>query len=147
MLLEQDNSSLHVASGQGRLDMVRFLVAEVHVDVNLRKEDGQTPLYCAITGLYIDSTVGVGERLEAERKIEKGDRSDLDAFESKRLQVINFLLEHGANVRSIDMVAAENNPRVKDVLRQHVKTSAASMVSLSLPNVAEEPPRTSFNPS
>lgn len=42
------NSLLHLAAGEGRLDMVQYLIREHHFDVNALNRDGETPLSCSM---------------------------------------------------------------------------------------------------
>jgi ankyrin repeat protein len=67
---DYEETPLHLAAAKGRLGAVRFLVLEVNVDVNARDRDGTTPLHNASYGL--------------------------DA----NLEIAQFLLEHGADVKA-----------------------------------------------
>ncbi|KAI9876274.1 MAG: hypothetical protein M1830_006891 [Pleopsidium flavum] len=72
-------SLLHAAASYHHLDLLRTLVDELHADVNIEDEDGETPLFvvetveaaqCLVEELHADTTVRNAEDLMAEEKIE-----------------------------------------------------------------------------
>jgi ankyrin repeat protein len=67
---DYEETPLHLAAHRGRLGAVRFLVLEAKVDVNSRDRDGTTPLHMASYGLEATP------------------------------EVVQFLLEHGADVKA-----------------------------------------------
>lgn len=75
---EHGYSLLHAAASYNHLDLLRTLINEFHVDVNLKDEDGETPLFVAETvqvaqvlaeELGADLTIKNDEGLTAEEKI------------------------------------------------------------------------------
>lgn len=75
---EHGYSLLHAAASYNHLDLLRSLINEFHVDVNLKDEDGETPLFVAETvqaaqvlaeELGADLTIKNDEGLTAEEKI------------------------------------------------------------------------------
>lgn len=75
---EHGYSLLHAAASYNHLDLLRTLINEFHVDVNLKDEDGETALFVAETvqvvqvlaeELEADLTIKNDEGLTAEEKI------------------------------------------------------------------------------
>lgn len=75
---EHGYSLLHAAASYNHLDLLRTLINEFHADVNLKDEDGETPLFVAETvqmarvlaeELRADLTIQNDEGLTAEEKI------------------------------------------------------------------------------
>ncbi|MCJ1302760.1 hypothetical protein MMC08_005565 [Hypocenomyce scalaris] len=71
-------SLLHAAASYNHLSLLRALVTEFHVDVNIRDEDGETALFvvetaeaaqCLVEGLEADAGVRNAEGFTAEEKI------------------------------------------------------------------------------
>lgn len=89
-------SILHAAASYNQLDLLRTLINEFHVDVNIKDEDGETPLFVVETveaaqvlvdELAADPLVKNDEGLTAEEKIQTdGDFPTIAAFlrESRR---------------------------------------------------------------
>ena len=97
-------SLLHAAVSYGHLDLLRTLVNEFNVDVNLRDEDGDT---C----LYVTETLNVARCLVEELKININSRNDegvlaVDAIEQDESfpEVASYL----RNVTSGDPDSAAN---------------------------------------
>lgn len=74
---EHGYSLLHAAASYNHLDLLRTLINEFHLDVNLKDEDGETPLFVAETvqvaqvlaeELGADLTIKNDEGLTAEEK-------------------------------------------------------------------------------
>lgn len=72
-------SLLHAAVSYQHLDLLRQLVQEFHADVNIKDEDGETPLFvvetveaaqCLVEKLHADASVRNAEGMTAEEKIE-----------------------------------------------------------------------------
>lgn len=83
----------HAAASYNHLDLLRTLVNEFRVDVNIKDEDGETPLFvvetveaaqCLLEELKADPTIKNAEGLTAEEKI----RSDGD-----NVTIADFLRE------------------------------------------------------
>jgi hypothetical protein len=75
---EHGYSLLHAASSYNHLDLLRALVQEFHVDVNLLDEDGETCLFvaesvevarCLVEELGVDKTIRNQDGLTAEETI------------------------------------------------------------------------------
>ena len=71
-------SLLHAAASYNHLSLLRTLVTEFHVDVNIKDEDGETPLFvvetveaaqCLVEELKADASVRNAEGVTAEEKI------------------------------------------------------------------------------
>lgn len=71
-------SLLHAAASYNHLDLLRTLVSEFHVDVNMKDEDGETALFVVETveaarilceELHIDRSIKNAEGVTAEEKI------------------------------------------------------------------------------
>ena len=90
---KQDNhgySLLHAASSYNHIDLLRSLVNEFHVDVNLRDEDGETCLFvtetvpvakCLVEELHVDLGITSDEGQTAAEKIsQEADFPDLAAY-------------------------------------------------------------------
>ncbi|EEP78626.1 conserved hypothetical protein [Uncinocarpus reesii 1704] len=83
-------SLLHAAASYGHLDLLRSLVREFHVDINLTDEDGDTCLFvaetvelarCLVEELGIDKTLKNDEGLTAEEAISSdGSFPDVAAY-------------------------------------------------------------------
>jgi len=76
---EHGYSLLHAAASYGHIDLLRALVQEFHVDVNLTDEDGETCLFvtesleiakCLVEELGIDAKIKNNEGLMAQDTIE-----------------------------------------------------------------------------
>ena len=89
----QDNhgySLLHAAASYNHLDLLRTLVNEFHVDVNVKDEDGETPLFVVetveaaqvlIEELGADTAIKNSEGETAEEKIlSEGENPTIAAF-------------------------------------------------------------------
>lgn len=72
-------SLLHAAASYQHLDLLRKLILEFHADVNIKDEDGETPLFvvetvaaaqCLLEELHADASVRNTEGMTAEEKIE-----------------------------------------------------------------------------
>lgn len=71
-------SLIHAAASYNHLDLLRTLVNEFHVDVNIRDEDGETPLFVVesvesahcLLQLKADQTIRNVESITAEEKIQ-----------------------------------------------------------------------------
>lgn len=72
-------SLLHAAASYNHIDLLRLLVNEFHVDVNLTDEDGETCLFvtesvevarCLVEELHVDVSVTNDEDIVAAEKIE-----------------------------------------------------------------------------
>ena len=83
----------HAAASYNHLDLLRTLVNEFHVDVNVKDEDGETPLFvvetveaaqCLLEELKADPTIKSAESLTAEEKIRT---------EGENVTVADFLRE------------------------------------------------------
>lgn len=80
----------HAAASYNHLDLLRALVHEFHVDVNIKDEDGETPLFvvetveaaqCLLEELKADQTVKNVEGMTAEEKIKaEGDNVTIADF-------------------------------------------------------------------
>ena len=80
----------HAAASYNHLDLLRTLVNEFHVDVNIRDEDGETPLFvvetvqaaqCLLEELKADLTIRNVEGMTAEEKIQaEGDNVTIADF-------------------------------------------------------------------
>ena len=83
-------SLLHAAASYNHLDLLRALVHEFHVDVNIKDEDAETPLFVVetveaahllIVELGADPTIKNEESMTAEDKIrEEGDFTTIADF-------------------------------------------------------------------
>lgn len=83
-------SLIHAASSYNHLDLLRTLIVEFNVDVNLRDEDGETALFVAETvecarllveELHVDTTVKGEDEKTAREKIEaEGDFPEVSAY-------------------------------------------------------------------
>lgn len=83
-------SILHAAASYNHLDLLRTLVNEFHVDVNIKDEDGETPLFvvetveaaqCLLEELKADQKVKNVEGMTAEEKIKaEGDNVTIADF-------------------------------------------------------------------
>ena len=72
-------SLLHAAASYQHLDLLRTLVQEFRADVNIKDEDGESPLFvvetveaaqCLVEELHADASVRNAEGMTAEEKIE-----------------------------------------------------------------------------
>ncbi len=80
----------HAAASYNHLDLLRTLVNEFHVDVNIKDEDGETPLFvvetvesaqCLLEELKADPLVKNAEDMTAEEKIRaEGDNVTIADF-------------------------------------------------------------------
>ncbi len=80
----------HAAASYNHLDLLRTLVNEFHVDVNIKDEDGETPLFvvetveaaqCLLEELKADPMVRNAEGMTAEEKIKtEGDNVTIADF-------------------------------------------------------------------
>lgn len=80
----------HAAASYNHLDLLRILVTEFHVDVNIKDEDGETPLFvvetveaaqCLLEDLKADPTIKNAEGMTAEEKIQaEGDNITIADF-------------------------------------------------------------------
>ena len=80
----------HAAASYNHLDLLRALIQEFHVDVNITDEDGETPLFvvesveaaqCLLEELKGDPTIKNAEGLTAEEKIRaEGDNVTIADF-------------------------------------------------------------------
>ena len=80
----------HAAASYNHLDLLRTLVNEFHVDVNIKDEDGETPLFvvetveaaqCLLEELKADASVRNAEGMTAEEKIRTdGDNITISDF-------------------------------------------------------------------
>jgi hypothetical protein len=95
----------HAAASYNHLDLLRTLVNEFHVDVNIKDEDGETPLFvvetveaaqCLLEELKADRTVKNSEGMTAEEKI-KAD--------GENVTIADFLKE--SRVRGAPAVGAD----------------------------------------
>jgi hypothetical protein len=87
---EHGYSLMHAAASYNHLDLLRAIVNEFHVDVNLKDEDGETALFVAETmecakvlveELHADITVRGDEGKTAREKIEEdGDFPEVAVF-------------------------------------------------------------------
>ena len=83
-------SLLHAAASYNHLDLLRTLVNEFHVDVNITDEDGETPLFvvetveaaqCLLEDLKADPTIKSSEGLSAEERMQaEGDYVNVSDF-------------------------------------------------------------------
>lgn len=87
---EHGYSLLHAAASYNHIDLLRSLVNEFHVDVNLKDEDGETCLFvtetvpiaqCLIEELHIDVEIRSYEGMTAAEKIaHEGDFPEVAAY-------------------------------------------------------------------
>ncbi|EHY56063.1 hypothetical protein HRR83_006558 [Exophiala dermatitidis] len=90
-------SLLHAAASYSHVDLLRSLVNEFHVDVNLRDEDGETCLFVA-------ETVEVAKCLVEELHVDLGAQNDegmtaVEKFEAEQEypDVAAYLREHSSS--------------------------------------------------
>lgn len=116
-------SLLHAAASYNHVDLLRTLVNEFHVNVNVKDEDGETPLFVVetveaaqvlIEELGADATVKNGEGETAEEKIlSEGEHPTIAAFlKETRLQIGSYRQEREAENGS---VSASNGPFVDNL--------------------------------
>ena len=97
---EHGYSLLHAAASYDHLDLLKKLVKEFKVDVNIRDEDGETPLFvvetveaaqCLLEELKADATAKSAEGMTAEEKIRnEGDNVTIaDFLRESRLRKIS----------------------------------------------------------
>jgi ankyrin repeat protein len=103
---DYEETPLHLAAQRGRLGAVRFLVLEAKVDVNARDRDGDTPLHLALTGSEATP------------------------------EVVQFLLEHGADVKArlyddsekgataYDMASGPKRKEIRELLSKYAAAAA-----------------------
>ena len=89
----------HAAASYNHLDLLRTFVDEFHVDVNIKDEDGETPLFvvetveaaqCLLEELKADPTIRNAEGMTAEEKIRaEGDNVTIaDFLRESRIRII-----------------------------------------------------------
>lgn len=87
---EHGYSLLHAASSYNHISLLRALVNEFHVDVNIRDEDRETCLFvtesvavatCLVEELHVDTSITNTDGLTAAEKIEEeGDFLDVASY-------------------------------------------------------------------
>lgn len=135
-------SLLHAAASYSHVDLLRTLVDEFHVDINLKDEDGETCLFvtetlavanCLISELHIDDAVRNDEGMTAAEKI---------AQEADFPQVAIFLEEIGGvsgGASSMTGGAVAGSSAHPPPLPPNVTLDVGTMVDQQLDGEAQEP--------
>ncbi|KAK8080213.1 hypothetical protein PG997_008031 [Apiospora hydei] len=99
-------TSLHVASSRGRLEVAKLLI-EKGADIKAAENDGRTPLHWASWGGHLEVAKLLIEKGADVKAAENDGRTPLHwASNGGRLEVAKLLIEKGADVK-----AAENDGR------------------------------------
>ncbi|RYP69116.1 hypothetical protein DL771_006270 [Monosporascus sp. 5C6A] len=129
-------SLVHAAASYNHLDLLRTLIHEYHVDVNLRDEDEETALFVVETvdaakvlveELGADLTVKGSEGHTAYEKIaEEGDYPDVAEY--LRIQAAARLRDQPNGAQSNGVAAGDSSalPPVPDGLRLSMTTMASA---------------------
>lgn len=126
-------SLMHAAASYNHTDILRALVNEFHVDVNLKDEDGETALFVAetidcakvlIEELHADITVRGGEGKTARERIEEdGDLPELAVYLR-----IKELEASGAQVNGVDERSTANGIHPPPPLPEGVSVDIGTML-------------------
>lgn len=96
----QNTSALHLAALNGKIDMVRVLIA-AHADVNLRQSDLSTPLLLASKQGHHDVVRAlIGANADVELPTDLGHTPLMWAAHESHPPVVEILLEIGADPNS-----------------------------------------------
>jgi uncharacterized protein len=139
---EHGYSLLHAAASYNHIDLLRSLVNEFHVNINLKDEDGETCLFvaetlpiarCLIEELHIDAEVRNDEGMTAMEKIaQEGDYPELAAY----LQTVSGGLMDGDSVAREVVGGSSNRPLP---LPSNVTVDIGMMPDQILDGEAQEP--------
>ncbi|KAL5258380.1 hypothetical protein ACHWQZ_G009025 [Mnemiopsis leidyi] len=96
-------SLLHIASKEGKLDIVRYCVQEKKVDVNIQDSEGQTALHLAAGRGDLQVIKYLWEKgADVNIQDSRGEAALHRAADRGHLQVIKYLWEKGADVNIQD---------------------------------------------
>jgi ankyrin repeat protein len=139
---EHGYSLLHAAASYNHIDLLRSLVNEFQVNINLKDEDGETCLFvaetlpiarCLIEELHIDAEVRNDEGMTAMEKIaQEGDFPELAAY----LQTVSGGLMDGDSVTR-EVVGGSSNRLLP--LPSNVTVDIGTMPDQILDGEAQEP--------
>lgn len=139
---EHGYSLLHAAASYNHIDLLRSLVNEFQVNINLKDEDGETCLFvaetlpiarCLIEELHIDAEVRNDEGMTAMEKIaQEGDFPELAAY----LQTVSGGLMDGDSVTREVVGGSSNRPLP---LPSNVTVDIGTMPDQILDGEAQEP--------
>jgi ankyrin repeat protein len=99
-------SLLHAAASYNHIDLLRFLVNEFRVDINLKDEDGETCLFVAET---VDAARCLVEELHIDLRVRNEDGMDaMEKFESEQEfpEVAEYLRIHAADAATAETTGA-----------------------------------------
>ena len=139
---EHGYSLLHAAASYDHIELLRSLVNEFQVDINLKDEDGETCLFvtetvpmaqCLVEELHINVEVRGDEGMTAAEKIEQeGDFLDVAAY----LQSVSAGQANGNSVPEETAGGSSTHP---PPLPPNVTVDVGTMADPSLDGEAQEP--------
>jgi hypothetical protein len=139
---EHGYSLLHAAASYNHIDLLRSLVNEFQVDVNLKDEDGETCLFvtetvpiaqCLVEELHIDVEIRSDEGMTAAEKIAyEGDFPEVAAY----LQSVGGGQMNGNSTFREILGSSSNHP---PPLPPNVTIDVATLADQPLDDEAQEP--------
>jgi uncharacterized protein len=137
---EHGYSLLHAAASYSHISLLRSLVGEFKVDVNLKDEDGETCLFvtesvavaaCLVEELHLDTSITNDEGLTAAERIEE---------EGDFLEVASYLRSRSGGVTSgagdLSPIADQSHP---PPLPANITVDVGIMADQSLNGETQEP--------
>lgn len=139
---EHGYSLLHAAASYNHIELLRALVNEFQVNINLKDEDGETCLFvaetlpiaqCLVEELHIDAEVRNDEGITAMEKIaQEGDFPELAAY----LRTVSGELTDGGSLTREVVGGSSNRPLP---LPPNVTVGIGTMTDQLLNGEAQEP--------
>lgn len=86
---------LQLAAYHGHIDIVKYLITEKHVELNVISTDGMDALFCSIKGGHLEifqTLVEAGARVRSEREMKEGEDGHLTyAIACKQVDIARYL--------------------------------------------------------
>ena len=90
-------TALHIASWNGNLEIVKYLIETCHVDKEAKNNNGRTALHCASANGHLEIVKYLIEkcRVDKEAKNNYGSTSLHCASANGHLEIVKYLVENG----------------------------------------------------
>ena len=97
-----DDDILFVACHTGELELVKYLIEEKKLDINVKEKGGDTLLFraCGSGNLELVKYLVEEKKLDINAVNEYGQTALFDACEKGNIEIVKYLIKNGANINS-----------------------------------------------